>query len=195
MTNTIRESGIREFWSFLGRLKREPRRGWGQKLGLRRPESVGDHSYAVAMLCLYEGARRGGYDLELLLKLALIHDLDEAITGDLTPEDKRALGKAEVERGRDLARSQILRAVPIGARDEWIRLWSDLSVRMSREAKFVKDLDLMEMALQARDYEKCGVSRKKVSEFYESALRGVEDSELKRELRRMVDGEGKKLRR
>ncbi|TMI14946.1 HD domain-containing protein, partial [Candidatus Bathyarchaeota archaeon] len=68
------------FWEFAARLKAEPRRGWLKKLRLQRTESVADHSFALSILCLFEGERRG-HNVERLLKLALLHDLEEAITG------------------------------------------------------------------------------------------------------------------
>src|SRR5215831_5788817 len=102
------QASIEAFWAILARLKREQRRGWTQKLGLNDVESVADHSYAVAMLSLYEGLRRGGYDLERLLRLALVHDLEEAIMGDFTPVDKKRLGRAKLERKRQAARRRIL---------------------------------------------------------------------------------------
>src|SRR5438445_1988699 len=77
-----------QFWEFAARLKAEPRRGWLKKLRLQRTESVADHSFALSLLCLFEGERRS-FNVERLLKLALLHDLEEAITGDLTPKIRR----------------------------------------------------------------------------------------------------------
>src|SRR2546422_10413003 len=109
----MESQGLEDFWQLLERLKLEPRRGWKEKLRLSHVESVADHSYGVAMLCLFQAWSRGGYDLELLLKLALIHDLDEAITGDLTPEDKRRLGLGDVLRRKRLAGGRNVELPPL----------------------------------------------------------------------------------
>ena len=85
-----------QFWALAARLKAEPRRGWLKQLRLQRNESVADHSFALSLLCLFEGERRG-YNVERLLKLALLHDLEEAITGDLTPQDKESRGESVVK--------------------------------------------------------------------------------------------------
>src|SRR5947209_2385894 len=80
-----------QFWEFAARLKAEPRRGWLKKLRLQRTESVADHSFALSLLCLFEGERRS-FNVERLLKLALLHDLEEAITGDLSTQKKEEKG-------------------------------------------------------------------------------------------------------
>src|SRR5882672_1722342 len=181
--------GLEGFWRLLERLKLEPRQGWKEKLRLEEVESVADHSYGVAMLGLFQAWSKGGYDLERLLKLALLHDLDEAITGDMTPKDKRRLGHNEVWRRKRLARRSITSLVPEKARSEWIGLWTDLRLRRSKEARLVKDLDLVEMALQANAYSMRAVgksSRPRVQEFYDSAMRGVKNPELRRVVERIA---------
>src|SRR2546428_11702018 len=121
----MESQSLEDFWQLLERLKLEPRRGWKEKLRLSHVESVADHSYGVAMLCLFQAWSRGGYDLERLLKLALIHDLDEAITGDLTPEDKRRLGLGEVLRRKRLAGERIA-GFPTGkTRLNWLGMWTN----------------------------------------------------------------------
>src|SRR2546430_16075388 len=97
-------------WQYAAALKREPRKGW-QKRVEGRVESVADHSFAVALLALHEGERRG-HDLEKILKLALIHDLEEAIIGDLTPMDKAHRGPISVQRDRDRAIRELLSKFP-----------------------------------------------------------------------------------
>lgn len=189
----MESQSLEDFWQLLERLKLEPRRGWKEKLRLSHVESVADHSYGVAMLCLFQAWSRGGYDLERLLKLALIHDLDEAITGDLTPEDRRRLGLGEVLRRKRLAGKRIADSLPEKARSDWLELWTDLRLRRSKEARLVKDLDQVEMALQANAYSKrkVGKSRRpQAQEFYDSALGRVKS----RKLRGVVERIGREKR-
>ncbi len=168
-----------DFWKLAAKLKKEPRRGWIQRLKLSNVESVADHSYAVALLALYEAGRRG-YDVRKTLKLALIHDLEEAITGDSTPLDRRGKRASERIRDKRLAMDNILVRVPTRLRKQLRSLWAELLDEKSREARLVKDLDRLEMALQAAEYELKGASRTGVSEFYRSALKEIRDPELKR---------------
>src|SRR3989454_6769442 len=136
----MESQSLEDFWQLLERLKLEPRRGWKEKLRLSHVESVADHSYGVAMLCLFQAWSRGGYDLERLLKLALIHDLDEAITGDLTPEDKRRLGLGEVLRRKRLAGLRGGDSLARKALSDSLGLWGDLQLLRSRGAGVVNGL-------------------------------------------------------
>src|SRR2546428_3311410 len=136
----MESQSLEDFWQLLERLKLEPRRGWKEKLRLSHVESVADHSYGVAMLCLFQAWSRGGYDLERLLKLALIHDLDEAITGDLTPEDRRRLGLGEVLRRKRLAGKRIADSLPEKARSDWLGIWAELRLWRRKKGRLGKEL-------------------------------------------------------
>ena len=168
-----------QFWEFAAKLKAEPRRGWVKKLRLQRNESVADHSFAVAILCLFEGERRG-YSVERLLKLALLHDLEEAITGDLTPQDKESRGEHAVRTQKIAARERLLSYFPHENQRTYRELWSELEDERSKEAKLVHELDKLEMALQANEYAKGGVEATRLREFFESAMAAIRDPELKR---------------
>lgn len=167
------------FWQYAAKLKREPRKGW-QKIVEERVESVADHSFAVAMLALYEGERRG-YDLEKILKLALIHDLEEAIVRDLTPKDKARRGQTQVRRDREKAIRELLSKLPAKSRTSYLKLWTDLGRRRSREARLVHQLDKVELAFQANEYGK-RTGQRKMRSFYESAVKETDDPILKRAL-------------
>jgi putative hydrolase of HD superfamily len=168
-----------QFWEFAAKLKSEPRRGWLKKLRLQRNESVADHSFALSVLCLFEGERRG-YNVEKLLKLALLHDLEEAITGDLTPQDKESKGENAVKAGKISAREQLLSHFPRENQRAYRDLWSELENGRSEEAQLVHELDKLEMALQANEYAKGGIEAMKLKEFYESATTAIKDPKLKR---------------
>ena len=171
------------FWQYASELKREPRKGW-QKRVEGRVESVADHSFAVALLALYEGERRG-YDLERILKLALIHDLEEAIVGDLTPQDKARLGPNRVEKARERAIRVLLSKLPSKSRASYLELWTDLKERRSKEARLVHELDKVEMAFQTHEYGK-RTGQRRMRDFYESAIKETNDPILKRALATIV---------
>jgi putative hydrolase of HD superfamily len=168
-----------QFWEFAARLKSEPRRGWLKKLRLQRTESVADHSFALSLLCLFEGERRG-YNVERLLKLALLHDLEEAITGDLTPQDKESRGENVVRTQKISAREQLLSHFPHENQRAYRELWSELENEGSKEAQLVHELDKLEMALQANEYARGGIEAAKLKEFYESSMAAIKDPKLKR---------------
>ncbi len=182
-----RSIGAVRLWLLAAKLKAEPRRGWVRVSGVESVESVADHSFGVAILSLFEGERRG-YDVGRTLKLALIHDLEEAFSGDLTPSDKRRLTAKRVGRLRESARWEILRLIPAERRMEYRALWRDLANGRTREARLVKDLDKLEMACQARKYETLGVEHRQLVRFYNSALSRIEDEELRKTARRLAKG-------
>ena len=84
--------GLIEFISEVGRLKRLPRTGWVES-GVPDPESVADHSFRVALLTLVLADLKG-LDALKAVRMALIHDLGEAETGDLTPARRRLTPRA-----------------------------------------------------------------------------------------------------
>ena len=171
------------FWQYASELKSEPRKGW-QKRVVERVESVADHSYAVALLALYEGERRG-YDLERILKLALIHDLEEAVMGDFTPQDKARRGSTNLKRDREIAIRELLSKLPSKSRASYRKLWTDLREKRSREARLVHQLDKVEMAFQAHKYGK-RTGQGKMRDFYESATNETYDPKLKRALATII---------
>jgi putative hydrolase of HD superfamily len=124
-------------------------------------------------------AERRNYRVEAAVKMALIHDLEEAITGDLTPEDKRIAGQIRVRAARQKAIEQLLRILPAKSRGSYRRLWTELRFSVSKEAQLVHELDKLEMALQAKAYAR-KVGRNRVLVFYESAARGIKDRAIKR---------------
>jgi putative hydrolases of HD superfamily len=170
---------LSELWRYAERLKLEERKGW-KALGLRHVESVADHSFALALLTLVEAERRK-YNVEDAVKIALIHDLEEAITGDLTPGDKKTIGLAKVRVAKEEAVRELLMILPQRSRRTYRRLWTDLRLLRTSEARLVHELDRLEMVFQAKAYE-TKVCRKKVTDFYRSACKEIRDPRIGRVL-------------
>jgi len=168
---------LSRLWQYAEDLKLEKRKGW-KVLGLREIESVADHSFALALLTLVEAERRK-YNVEDAVKIALIHDLEEAITGDLTPDDKITRGSARVRAAKQDAVKELLTSFPQINRRSYRRLWTDLRLLRTREARLVHELDRLEMALQAKSYER-KVGRERVDDFYQSARKDIRDPRIRR---------------
>src|SRR5579863_4506443 len=75
-----------DFFYLVSELKKVPRKGWISKVGIERPESVADHSYGTAMMAMVLSDSHT-LDTEKILKMALLHDLAESITGDFMPDE------------------------------------------------------------------------------------------------------------
>lgn len=150
------------------RLKGVLRRGWVEKLGMERPESVADHSYAAALLVMARSDEEG-LDTAAALRMALLHDLAESETGDQTPGSVPA---QEKRRREDEAIARILRHLPPRSAAACAGAWREYRLGRSREAALVRDADKAEMAVQAAEYARPG---RDVGEFLESARAAVRD--------------------
>lgn len=176
MTNSSLQKLIK-FFEIAGMLKRTPRAGWVE-VGIYQPESVADHTFRTAILCMLY-ADMEGLDPLRLLRMALIHDLPEAVIGDLTPSKKTA----ETKEKEDTAIKQILSLLPKRQRETYITVWNEYQEGKTREAQAVRQLEKIEMALQAKEYEKAGSASKSLKRFTKSA----EEATTSPELRRLLD--------
>jgi putative hydrolase of HD superfamily len=139
---------ILRFYEQAAKLKSLKRAGWVQ-CGMGECESVADHSFGVALLALLlTKDARPAVNRERCVALALVHDLAEAIVGDITPRDGIP---ADEKRSRELAAMRELAGV-LG-NDEVLKLWEEFELGETSEAKLVRELDVIEMAWQAKAYE------------------------------------------
>ena len=142
--------GLLRFLRAAGMLKRVVRSGW-VRVGIENPESVADHSYRTAFLSMLL-ADLEGVDCEKALRMALLHDLAESMTGDLTPEEKRSLG-GEYHRREMSAMRRILGELPRELAHRYMKLWDEYQRGETPEARLVQMADRLEMVLQAFEYE------------------------------------------
>jgi putative hydrolase of HD superfamily len=137
--------GILVFLRSAERLKTVTRSGW-TSTGQR--ESVAEHTWRLCLMAMILYGRADGIDLGKLLRMCLIHDLGEAIGGDIpAPEQARsgAGGKAARERD-DLL--ELIRPLPDEAQAEITGLWDEYEAAESTEARIAKGLDKLETILQ-----------------------------------------------
>jgi putative hydrolases of HD superfamily len=113
-------------------------------------DSSADHSWRLALMSfIIAGEIKADLDILKVLKIALVHDLPEAITGDIdfrliaaekiTKEEKNKLEARAMEKFKKLLPPKIGREI--------YNLWLEYEMGKSREAKFVKTLDKMESIL------------------------------------------------
>lgn len=158
-----------------GVLKKVIRTGWKKK-GIKDPESVADHTWRVAMLAMVL-APELNLDQNKLIKMALIHDLGEALIGDIIWEKGKKIIGSQEEKHRD-ERSAIESIFNTGDMKEYRLLWEEFEHQETIEAKLIKELDKLEMAIQALEYEKEGYSGKKLDEFWENAEKYLKKGEV-----------------
>ena len=130
--------GVLTFLRSAERLKTVTRSGW---TSVGQAESVAEHTWR---LCLMAVTLED--DLARLLKMCLVHDLGEAIGGDVpAPNQNPGLNKSEHER-RDLL--HLIEALPHQLQTEVLQLWDEYESAQSREARLAKGLDKLETILQ-----------------------------------------------
>ena len=77
---------INEFFKITINLKKIPRQGWRNKLRMTNPESVADHCFSMSVIAMVLSDLQN-LDTTKVLKMGLMHDLAESITGDLTTNE------------------------------------------------------------------------------------------------------------
>jgi putative hydrolase of HD superfamily len=164
----VKSSEIVSFLAELTRLKAVPRTGWLLR-GVRDVESVADHSFGVALtaMLLADLAQAQGMELciEKVLRMALLHDLTEARTGDLPATIKRFFEGPSLHAADERIADEVLtRLGAIG--EEYLLLWREYEERRSLESRIVKAADKLDLLLQALEYEKGGARH--LQEFWEN---------------------------
>lgn len=135
------------------RLKDEIRAGWMIR-SIVEPESVADHSWGTALLCLLN-AEEAGVDADPAIRMALVHDIAEAEVGDIprrVNESDQPVSRAEKARREHEA----IAGLGGGALDGAVELWREYEAGETPVARFVRDMNLIDMCLQALYYERAG---------------------------------------
>ncbi len=127
------------------RLKDTPRNGWIHRM-VENPESVADHSWGLCLLTLILCPAH--LDRLKCMELAVVHDLAEEITGDYVPDDK--ISHQEKHDLELKAMEQIAAQVKC---PRLLSLFEEYEQRSTPEALFVKQMDKLEVVLQARYYD------------------------------------------
>lgn len=160
---SVSASSAIDFLSLCHRLKTTKRAGW-VKRDVQNPESIADHMYRMGLMALIS-ADIPGVDRNKCVKMAIVHDIAEAIVGDITPSD--GVPKHEKSRLEREALEHMCKLLGEGQRAKEIsELWMEYEDNSSPEAKVVKDFDKVEMILQALEYE--NDQGKDLEEFFQS---------------------------
>jgi len=142
-------SGILDFLRATERLKVVRRSAYTSE---GEAESVAEHSWRLCLMALVLGDEFPNADLARLLAMCIVHDLGEAIGGDVpAPEQARRLAadpsatKSAKER-EDLL--TLLAPLPDATRAMITSLWDEYEAAASVEARIAKALDKLETILQ-----------------------------------------------
>ena len=169
-----------DFLTMARGLKTTPRTGWVLQQAGPRIESVADHSWRIGLMAMVAASSSSAvegsssYDSNRCIKMALVHDLAEATVGDITPhcgvsdDDKHArelLAISEMTQKLTSSLPGMSSTSPVG--QEILGLWKEYEAGVTEEAKLVKDMDKLEMILQALEYETDGKNQKSLDGFFD----------------------------
>ncbi len=170
-----RQPPLIEAYFELNHLKQLYRQGWLRRgIPPERCESVAEHVFAMAMLGWWiADASFPELDRDKVLRMTLAHELGEIYTGDLTPGD--AIPPEEKHRREREALHQVVDRLPNGA--AYADLWEEFEQGQTPEARFVRQLDRLEMAFQAAVYEQQGFEN--MQEFFATTEAALDDPRLR----------------
>lgn len=111
---------------------------------LGRRESTAEHSWRLSLMALTLGSELDGIDPRRLIELLIVHDLGEAVRGDIPAPEQT--GDKNAEERRDLL--TLLAPLPEPARARLLALWDEYAAMETPEARLAKGLDRLETVLQ-----------------------------------------------
>lgn len=168
---------ILDFFIEIGKLKEKKRRGWVLR-SVKNPETIADHTFRMAIMSWLLGEKKK-LDINKIIKMSLIHDFCEVYGEDITPYDKLLpkdkrqwkkiinkwprLSKKEKEKiflekykKENETLKKLISKLPSNLKKEIRNLWIDYERGLTREGRFVRQVDRVENLLQALQYWKKG---------------------------------------
>jgi len=135
------ERELLNFLSVAERLKSVPRHCYTAD-GVR--EDVAGHSWRIALMAMLLEEELPEIDMNRVMRMCLIHDLGEAITGDIPTFQKTDTDEAVESNAID----QLLRLLPNPQRSELAALYAEMDAQDTEEARLYKALDKIEAVMQ-----------------------------------------------
>jgi putative hydrolase of HD superfamily len=177
---------IAKFLETANRLKSVRRSGWVER-GVADAESTADHSYMMGLMAL---ALPFGGDRCRVLKMIIVHDLAEAVVGDIISKDNWEGGSHTREEKTGLEREamkKIVSSLDSKIAKEMMSLWNEFNDGKTREASFARDIDVAERLIQAHAYHRAGNFRKPLEGFWDdSSLSRIKSKSIKALVRNII---------
>lgn len=135
--------GVLAFLREAERLKSVIRSGY---TSTGRPESTAEHTWRLCLMATLLADGLGDIDVARLLKICIVHDLGEALHGDVPAvaqvegDDRAARERADIE--------TLTQPLDDKRRAEILALWHDYETGASPEGRLAKGLDKLETILQ-----------------------------------------------
>ena len=158
----------RELITFLGKiekLKCNTRHSWTTS---GRRESVAEHSWRLAVMAMLVADEYPVTDMDKVIKMCLVHDFGEAVTGDIPAFLKNSSHEAaEKEAVREL-----LALLPDMIKNELVALFCEMDERKTPEAKLWKALDNIEAVIS---HNEADISTWLPNEYHDNLIYGEDN--------------------
>ena len=156
------------FMNTIEKLKCNTRHSWNSN---GRRESVAEHSWRLAVMAMLCHDEYPHVDIDKVIKMCLIHDFGEAITGDIPSFFKTD----DDEKKEENAISSLLKMLPEEQGREFGLLFEEMAEMKSEEAKLYKALDNLEALIS---HNEADISTWIPREYTENLIYGQENCEF-----------------
>ena len=168
-------------------MKGIPRSGWlSHHISLQDIESVADHTFSTCVLSMLladlESKRGVQIDAEKVLRIAILHDLAESLTFDISRAYLEYMGpkgeamKREIER---TAWQHIVKGIKEpGLARKYSTLQNQYVADNTKEAKIVHAADSIDILLQVVNYERRGYPAALLSDLWNERIKMVRQSDV-----------------
>ena len=147
------------FYELVGKLKSLPRAGWVRR-GIPNPEIVAEHMYRSQFIA-YDLAVELGADPQRCSNMMMVHDLPEALAGDITPH----CGVSKEEKARKEIEAAVYLA-GLSGNNDYFELFMEYERKETLCAQICNDADKLECLVQALEYAKQYPTKAKVLEDF-----------------------------
>lgn len=140
------------------RLESFPRSGW-MVCGVQGPESVAAHVYETTLVAMWIADHVDqDVDVEKVLRVALLHDIGEALLTDLPWPVKKFIGTDAIADGEARAVDEVLADAPQAWR-EAVGAYEDVATLEARIVKAADRIQMLAKSLQYRSQQRGDVRR------------------------------------
>ncbi len=158
-------------------LAERPRRGWVMR-DIEHPETTYTHSLEMKQMALFYGRQIKGLNVFRAAEMCMAHDITDTVAPDVTPHE--GVTKAEKKKIERHGLWQLLQRVKLrdfGKMLHIAQLWLDYENSKTPEAKFVRELNSLQLAQKTLEYEL--TQGKNMPDMWASAEKGIHTPLLK----------------
>ncbi len=184
-----------DFLEKMNLLKQIPRMGWLEAgVDPGEAEDVAQHTFITAVIALIlSDSMEEEVDSGKILKMAVVQDWAEVVTGDFSERAISLLGGRELKNEMEEKALKDLLSEDLPERNFYLEIWREYSRNETREAKLVHVADRLSILVEAARLFERGENSKKLKEIWTDVRDELEsyfgDFPVLKRLMEHLDGE------